>query len=363
MISVSIEAKSDSARAAAAVSRDIVFGTQFADLMLTAVHDEGVGWHDAKIGPFENFSLSPAAKVLHYGVEIFEGHKAYRLPSGEVALFRPEMNVRRLNRSAGRMCLPPLPETFQIEALDIFVDAIRDWVPSAPQSSLYLRPALIGIESALGVKPSRRHLYFVIASPAASYFHGTSSAISVRVETDDVRAAVGGTGFAKAGGNYGGGMAAKKRTLDAGYDEVLWLDAGHRRYIEELGAMNAFVVRDGTVVTPPVSSTILDGITRNSLLALAAHLGIPCVEEPLDIESVLADLKSGRITEFAAVGTAAVVTPIQRLGYKGKDYSIGDGAFGPILGRLYTALTDLQTGRSPDPFGWMRVVSKGRGVP
>ena len=358
MISVSMEAKSNAARAAAAVSGDIVFGTQFADLMLTAVHDEGVGWHGAKIGPFENFSLSPAAKVLHYGVEIFEGHKVYRMPSGEVALFRPEMNVRRLNRSAERICMPTLPEAFQLEALDRFVDAIRDWVPSTPQSSLYLRPAVIGIEPALGVKPSRRHLYFVIASPAASYFLGTSIAISVRVETDDVRAAAGGTGFAKAGGNYGGGMAAKKRALDAGYDEVLWLDAAHRRYIEELGAMNAFIVRDGVIVTPPVSSTILDGITRNSLLTLAAHLGIPCVEEPLEIDSVIADLESGRISELAAVGTAAVVTPIQRLGCKGRDYRTGDGSFGPILGRLYTALTDIQTGRAPDPFGWMHTVAK-----
>lgn len=353
---IRIEAKSDKASAQVALSCDIVFGKHFADLMFSALHDETHGWHDAKITAFQNLSLSPSAKVLHYGLEIFEGFKAYRRKGGDVAFFRPELNALRLNRSAVRMTLPEVPIDLQLEAAGQLVKAIAHWVPKSAHASLYLRPTLIATEPALGVKPSLTHLYFIIASPAGSYFGNEVRAISVRVEDKDVRAVQGGAGFAKAGGNYGAGMMGKRRALENNFDEVMWLDAAHRRYIEELGAMNVFIVRDGTLVTPPLSSTILDGVTRRSILELAAHRSIPCAEVPLDIGEVTADIKSGRITEVAAVGTAAVVTPVGKIGYKGEIVHIGNGGFGPIMGGLYTALTDIQYGRAEDDLGWMHPV-------
>jgi branched-chain amino acid aminotransferase len=354
--SILIQARSDPRAAEAVLSGDLGFGRYFADLMFTAEHDDARGWHDARITAFENLSLSPAAKVLHYGVEVFEGHKAYRQRNGTVALFRPELNARRLNRSAVRLALPAVPERLQLEASDTLVDAVRRWVPDEENASLYLRPTVIGTEPALGVKPSATHLYFIIASPAGPYFGGAASAISVRVEDEDVRAALGGAGFAKAGGNYGAAMMGKRRALDEGFDEVMWLDAAHRRYIEELGAMNVFVVRGSTVVTPPLSSTILDGVTRRSLLELASHLGISFDESPLDIETVLSEVESGGITEVAAVGTAAVVTPVGRIGYKHRSVVVGNGGLGPVMSRLLRALNDIQYGRARDIFGWMHEV-------
>ncbi len=350
--SITVRAHSNPDAAKAALAGDLPFGRIFADLMFTARHDQERGWHDAEIAAFQNFSISPSAKVFHYGLEIFEGHKVYRQQDGTTALFRPDLNAERLNRSARRMSLPEVPLSLQREATLTLVDAVRDWVPSGAFTSLYLRPTLIGTEPALGIKPSCEHLYFIIASPTGPYFKGEKSAISLRVEDQYIRAASGGTGFAKAGGNYGGGMLGKKRALETGYDEVLWLDAETRRTVEELGGMNAFIVKDGKLLTPPLSSTILDGITRKSLLALAAHLGIPAAEEPIDIDDLFVDIETGRITEVMAVGTAAVITPVGRIGHKNRIVDL-DGDFGPVAKRLYQTLTDIQYGRTEDPFGWM----------
>jgi branched-chain amino acid aminotransferase len=349
---ITVTDHSDPTLAKTALSQDLVFGKIFADLMFTARHDEVNGWHDAKIAAFQNLSISPAAKVFHYGLEIFEGHKVYRQNDGGIALFRPRLNALRLNRSASRMCLPEVPVDLQMEAVFALVGRIKAWVPEEADSSLYLRPTLIGVESALGIKPSREHLYFIIASPVGPYFKSKAASVTVRVEDETIRAAEGGSGFAKAGGNYGGGMMGKKRALDNGFDEVLWLDAKNRRTIEELGGMNAFVVKQGMLITPPLSSTILDGITRRSVLELASHLGIPHSEESIDINEMLLDIEKGRITEVMAVGTAAVITPVSRIGYKDRVVELQDG-FGPVARRLYQTLTDIQYGRSADPFGWM----------
>ncbi len=314
------------------------------------------GWHDAAVVPFAPLRLSPAAKVLHYSQEIFEGHKAYRWPSGQVALFRPELNARRLNRSARRMCLPEIPVELQLAAIDTLTHLLRAWVPSEPATSLYLRPAIIGTEAALGVSASAEHLYFVIASPVGSYFPACAC-VSILVEQEQVRAAVGGVGAAKTGGNYAAGLDAQRRAAEQGFDQVLWLDAAERRYVEELGAMNMFAVIDGAVVTPPLGGTILPGITRQSVLELAPELGLVARELPLPIDDLVAGLGDGRVSELFAVGTAAVVTPVGELGHLGQRHVVGDGKPGPVVERVRRAITDLQYGRRPDERGWMRLVN------
>ena len=352
-IDIRFDAASDSARAARVLEGDPAFGKQFADLMFVTGHDAVRGWHDARIGRFENLSLSPAAKVLHYGLEIFEGFKAYRQARGSIALFRPDLNAKRFNRSAARMALPAVPEALFIKAAAALTDAVRDWVPSGEDGSLYLRPTLIGTEPAIGVSPSSTHLFYIIATPARGYFKNNASTISVRVEDADVRAAAGGVGFAKAGGNYGAGMMGKRRALENGFDEVMWLDAAHRCYIEEMGAMNVFVVRDGALVTPPLSSTILEGVTRRSILELAPHLGLQATEAALNVDEVMSDAASGRISEIAAVGTAAVISPVSRIGFKDTTVELPNRGIGPVFTRVRRALTDIQYGRVEDPFGWM----------
>ncbi len=355
-LDIRIAAHSDPARAAACLAQPLAFGRSFADLMVTIRCAADRGWHDAAVVPFAPLRLSPAAKVLHYSQEIFEGHKAYRWPSGQVALFRPELNARRLNRSARRMCLPEIPVELQLSAIDTLTHLLRAWVPGQPATSLYLRPAIIGTEGALGVSPSAEHLYFVIASPVGPYFPACAC-VSILVEQEQVRAACGGVGAAKTGGNYAAGLDAQRRATEQGFDQVLWLDAAERRYVEELGAMNVFAVVDGVLVTPPLGGTILPGITRQSLLELAPELGLAAREQPLPIDELVAGLGSGSVSELFAVGTAAVVTPVGALGYRGKRHVVGAGKPGPIVERVRRAITDLQHGRAPDRRGWMHVVN------
>jgi branched-chain amino acid aminotransferase len=354
---INVTRPSNPSMAETTLKGELTFGRTFADLMVTIHHDPERGWHDAKVVPFGPLALSPAAKSLHYGLEIFEGHKAFAQPNGDAALFRPELNARRLNVSASRMSMPTIPEEMQLDAIHTLVDAIRAWVPR-DGGALYLRPAIIGTEGTIGVAPSTSHLYFIIASPVTAYFSGPLRAIAVKVEANGTRAAKGGVGFAKTGGNYAASMANKKAALNEGFDEVLWLDSKDHRYLEELCAMNVIMLKHQRLVTPPVSETILDGITRRSIITIAKDLGIAVEERPVSIDEVESGIASGVVEEMMAVGTAAAVTPIGRISVNGRAFTIRDGKPGPTTLQLLEALTGIQFGRIPDKYGWMQTVER-----
>lgn len=331
------------------------FGKIFADKMFRMRWSESSGWYDAEICEYGPIVLDPAAKVLHYGQEIFEGHKAYRWADGRIALFRADQNAARLNRSAWRMRMPEIPQDVQTEATVELVRQLADWVPEEP-STLYLRPTMIGIEPTLGVRSSTEFLYYVICSPVGPYFPNGFAPIQVWVEETYVRAADGGTGAAKTGGNYAGSLLAQSEARAKGYEAVLWLDASEHRYIEEIGAMNIAFVIDGKITTSPLLGSILAGITRDAVLTLARDRGDGGVERRLTIDEVMDGLASGRVSEVFGIGTAAVITPVGSLHYKGKDHLVGGGQLGPVAKSYYKLLTDIQFGREVDRWGWMRVV-------
>ncbi|MDO5642985.1 MAG: branched-chain amino acid aminotransferase, partial [Paracoccus sp. (in: a-proteobacteria)] len=329
------------------------FGKYLTDHMVTIRYSAEKGWHDARLGPREDLSLSPATMVLHYAGEIFEGMKAYRLPDGGAALFRPDANARRFNNSAARLAMARIPEDLFINAVRELVSADRGWIPGDGEASLYLRPFMIGTEVAIGNHPSDSFLFAVIASPVGSYFKGGVSGVSVWVSENFTRAAPGGTGAAKCGGNYAAALAAQAEAAREGCEQVVFLDAVERRWIEELAGMNVFFVfDDGTLQTPPLTGTILPGVTRDSLITLARDKGMTVNEAPYSIDDWRRDAASGRLAEVFACGTAAVVAPIQQLKGKGFDLKIGSGGMGPITADLRKSLTDIQFGRAPDPHGW-----------
>jgi len=345
----------DPARAKLALSGELGFGRVFADRMFLIRYTEGKGWHDSEIVPYGPLPLSPAAMVLHYGQEIFEGQKAYRWSDGRIGLFRPEANAARLNRSARRMCMPEIPEEIQVEATLRLVGLLRDWIPEPP-SALYIRPTMIASEEALGVRAAKEYLYYIICSPVGPYFPKGFAPVRVRAETRYVRACEGGTGDAKTGGNYAGSLAAQAEAKAAGYDANLWLDAVQHRYVEEIGAMNILFVLGGKLVTSDLHGSILPGITRASILHLAREQGIPVDERRVAIDELVSAAVDGSLTESFGSGTAAVVTPVGTIGYQGKDYTIGDGKPGPMTRKFYQQITDLQYGRASDPHGWMRII-------
>jgi branched-chain amino acid aminotransferase len=335
----------------AAVLADPGFGQHLTDHMVTARFDDG-GWSALELEPVRDLQLSPAAMVLHYGQAIFEGLKAYRQPDGSIALFRPRDNAARFNRSAIRMAMPELP-------VDDFVDACRrvtvadaDWVPTRAGQSLYLRPFMFATEPNLGVRAARSLLFSVIASPVDTFFPGGVRPIAVRSAGSAVRAAPGGLGAAKCAANYSASLFTKTGAVAEGFDEVVWLDAVEHRWVDELSGMNVFVVRDGALVTPPISDTILEGITRDSLIALAGSMGIAVDESPIDVEAWAAGARDGAVTEAFACGTAAVIAPIGSITTDGGAATMGDGRPGAITMRLRDALVAIQEGRADDPFGW-----------
>lgn len=335
------------------------FGRVFTDRMFTRHYAGDAGWMEAAIGPRVPIDLDPATQVLHCGQAIFEGTKAYARPDGAIQLFRPGANAERFNRSAERMAMPAVDRDEFVEAIETLVALERDWVPRDPGASLYIRPVLMATEATLEVRASRTFLHYVLLSPAGSFFPGGFQPVAVRVERDHVRAAPGGTGAAKTVGNYAASLAATEAARRAGYQQVLWLDAIERRYVEEAGAMNvAFVRRDGEIVTPALSGSILAGITRDSLLRLAPDLGFQVREARLDVDEVLADVLSGRISEAFCMGTAAVLVPIGRIGHDGADVVVNDGKSGPVASKLYQALTAIQYGQAPDPYGWTSVIDE-----
>jgi len=348
-----VESRLSAVERAARVA-DPVFGTVFTEHMVTVRFTEGEGWHSARIDPFGPIPMSPATAALHYGQEIFEGLKLYRTPGG-MQLFRPEANAGRFRASARRLAMPEVPEGIFLAALEELAGADREWLPDGPGTSLYLRPFLIASEEFIGVRPAAQYLFGVIACPVGAAFAGGASPLTVLISDDYTRAAPGGTGTAKCAGNYAASMPAQARAAAAGCDQVVFLDAAQHRYVEEMGGMNIFFVYDdGTLVTPELSGTILPGITRDSVMRLAAAEGHRVVERPYSVAEWRADAASGRLHEVFACGTAAVVTPVGTVRSTQEEFRIADGAAGPVTGLLRTALTDIQYGRAADPFGWTR---------
>ena len=328
------------------------FGKFFTDHMFMMDYTEGQGWHDARIVPFGPLSIHPASTVLHYGSEIFEGLKAYRRADGAVQLFRPIENIRRMNNSAERMCLPQIPEDMALEALTEFVKTEQEWTPSAPGTSLYLRPFMFGNDESLGVHAVHNATYVIIASPVGSYYKEGINPVKIMIETEDVRAVRGGTGEAKCGGNYAASNRAGKRAEEKGYSQVLWLDGVHRRYIEEVGAMNVMFKIAGEIVTPALSGSILPGITRKSIIEVLKGKGYTVSERLLSIDELTAAMADGTLEEAWGCGTAAVVSPIGELAYNGEKYPVNGGRIGEVTQMLYDTLTGIQWGKIDDPYGW-----------
>lgn len=332
------------------------FGTNFTDHMVTIEWSEGRGWHDAIIGPRQSIALDPAAAVLHYAQEIFEGLKAYKQVDGGIALFRPEANAARFNRSAERLAMPILPENLFVEAIEQLVSVDRAWIPEAEGASLYLRPFMIATEAFLGVRPAKAYKFIVIASPAGNYFKSGATAVSIWV-SDYARAAPGGTGAAKCGGNYAASLVPQGEAIARGHDQVVFLDAAEHKWIEELGGMNLyFAFDDGTLLTPALTGTILAGITRESLLALAKDEGLNVVEGRYSLDQWREDAQSGKLLETFACGTAAVVTPVGKVCGRNGEFIIGSGGPGQLTQKLKSKLVAIQRGEVADTHDWIRKI-------
>jgi len=332
------------------------FGKVFTDHMFIMEYDHERGWHDARIVPFGDISVHPASTVFHYGAEIFEGLKAYRTPSGDVQLFRPLENIRRMNNSAERMCLPELDEQFALKALETLVSIDRDWVPSEPNTSLYLRPFMFGNDAFLGVHTVNNSTFVIIASPVGSYYKEGLNPVSIMIETEDVRAVRGGTGYAKCGGNYGASFRAGKKAEEKGYSQVLWLDGVERKYIEEVGAMNVMFKVGDEIVTPALTGSILPGITRKSCIELLRDRGYKVSERLFSVDELREACASGELKEAWGCGTAAVVSPIGHLVIGDEIFTINNNEIGAVTQELYDTLTGIQWGRLEDKFGWIHPV-------
>ncbi len=333
-------------------SSSLGFGKIFTDHMFIADYSKDEGWHDYRIVPYGNLSVSPACTAFHYGTEIFEGLKAYRRPDGEVQLFRPIENARRMNRSAERLCMPQFPEEDFVEAVKTLVKLDERWVPSDPGTSLYIRPFTIGNDETLGVHAVNHATFIIILSPVGSYYKEGLNPVSIMIEDQDVRAVRGGTGEAKCGGNYAASNRAGDRAEKKGYSQVLWLDGVERKYIEEVGAMNVMFKINGTVVTPALSGSILPGITRKSIIEILKKEGYPVEERLLSVDELAAAMADGSLEEAWGCGTAAVVSPIGELVYKDHVYTVNNKQIGELTQHLYDTLTSIQWGKSEDVYNW-----------
>lgn len=333
------------------------FGRNFTDHMFTMEYGPASGWCRPRIKPYGPLALDPAANVLHYSQEVFEGQKAYRSPRGDILMFRPLENARRLNRSLRRMCMPEIPESDFLQAECELLKVEGRWVPGVKGASLYVRPAVIGTEAALGVKPSSEYLFFIVLSPVGPYFKEGFNPVSLWVSDSFSRAGSGGTGEAKTGGNYAGSLLATLEATQKGYSQVLWLDAAEHRFVEEVGAMNIFFVIGGRLVTPALGGTILHGITRRSVLELAPELGIPVEERRIEIDEIVAGIRSGQVSEVFGAGTAAVISPVGRIGYRGEEFVVNGNRTGPWANRFFDTLTGIQYGELEDRHGWVHVVT------
>lgn len=332
------------------------FGKHFSDHMLLADYDQENGWRGARIVPYGPLQLDPAAAVLHYGQELFEGIKAFRGVDGKVRLFRAEKNCARMAEGAQRLCIPPIDPNAMLEWITEFVRVEQDWVPSAPGTALYIRPTLIATEPFLGVRPSRNCLFFVLLSPVGAYYAEGFDPVKIWVEGKYVRAAKGGLGATKAGANYAASLLAAEKAKKKGYAQVLWLDAAEHRWFEEVGTMNLLLRIGDEVITPPLGGSILDGVTRATAIELLREWGVTVTERPVSIDEVREAHTSGDLHEVFGTGTAAVVSPVGELCYRGESLMVGDGKVGELAKRLYDTITGIQYGRLPDTHGWLREV-------
>ena len=346
----------DSPKAKPADESKLGFGKIFTDHMFLMDYEAGKGWYNPRIVPFGPISLSPASSVLHYGTEIFEGMKAYRTANGEICMFRPMENIRRLNNSAERLCLPQLDEEFALNALDTLVELEKDWVPHSEGTSLYIRPFMYGADPQLGVHAVHSATFVIICSPVGAYYAEGINPVKIVIEDEDVRAVRGGTGYAKCGGNYAASLRAGAKAEKRGYTQVLWLDGVERKYIEEVGSMNVMFKVGGKIITPALTGSVLPGITRKSCIELLRSWGYEVEERLFSIDELKEAAENGTLEEAWGTGTAAVVSPIGWLSYIDTEYVVGDSKIGEVTQKLYDELTAIQWGRSEDLFGWCHTV-------
>ena len=333
------------------------FGKRFTDHMFIMEWHDGE-WHNPRIEPYHRLSLDPSSSVLHYAQEIFEGLTAYRTADGRIVMFRPDANSERLNNSAKRMCMPTIDVDFNVEAMRKLVEVEKDWVPHSAGTSLYLRPTMFANDEALGVHAAKNYIYFVICSPSGAYYKEGLKPIRIRVEDKYVRAVRGGTGFAKTGGNYACSILAGDLAAKEGFAQVLWLDGEHLKYVQEVGAMNMMFVVNGKLLTADLEDTVLPGVTRRSILALAKEMGLEVEERHISIDELIGYAESGELQEAFGTGTAAVVSPVGELCYRDKHMVIGGGNIGELTMKFYDTLTGIQWGRIPDTHGWVKEVCK-----
>ena len=332
------------------------FGDIFTDHMFLMDYEAGKGWHSPRIEPYKDIGLDPAAMVLHYGQEIFEGLKAYRGIDGGIYLFRARDNFARLNRSAQRLCMPEVDPDLAMQGLKKLIELDQEWVPRTKGTSLYIRPNMIATDPHLGVRPSNTYLFYIIVGPVAAYCKEGLNPVKIWVETEYVRAAPGGTGEAKTSGNYAASLLAAEKAKEKGFTQVLWLDAVERKYVEEVGTMNMFFVIGQEVVTAPLSGTILPGITRDSVLRILKGWGVNVSERSLSINEVVESAENGSLKEAFGTGTAAVISPVGQITHKDKDYVIAGGKMGELSQRLYDEIVAIQYAEKPDPYGWVEKI-------
>lgn len=332
--------------------KTLKFGKVFTDHMFLLNYEAGKGWHDARVVPYAPLQLEPSCMVFHYAQEVFEGMKAYRTPDGGVQLFRPYDNARRMNDSCERLCIPQIPEDLFVEGVKTLVKVDADWVPTEPDTSLYIRPFVIATDASLGVHASHTYLFCVICCPVGAYYAEGINPVKIYVESEDVRAVKGGTGYTKCGGNYAASIRAGERAEQNGYAQVLWLDGVERKYIEEVGSMNVLFKIDGKVVTPKLTGSVLPGITRRSCLELLRSWNIPVDERLISAQELFDAADAGKLEEAWGSGTAAVISPVGEMGWENRRAVVNGGKIGELTQRLYDTLTGIQWGKLPDPYGW-----------
>ena len=351
MLNIKIE-KTTTPKEKPAKGQKLGFGKIFTDHIFVMDYTEGKGWHDARIVPFQNLVMSPAAMVFHYGQEMFEGLKAYKGVDGKVRLFRPDMNAKRTNDTNDRLCIPQLPVEDFVEAVKAVVKVDEDWIPTEDGTSLYIRPFIIATDEFLGVAPSKTYKFIIILAPSGAYYESGLAPVGIWIEDEYVRAVKGGMGFAKTGGNYAASLIAQVQAHDDGYSQVLGLDGVERKYIEEVGAMNIFFKIDGKIVTPMLNGSILPGVTRNSVIALCKKMGYEVEERRISAEELIEAQKAGKLEECFGTGTAAVISPVGKLRYVDDVMIINNNEIGEVSQKLYDTLTGIQWGKREDDMGW-----------
>ncbi len=344
--------KNDNLKSKPADQSKLGFGKLFTDYMFVMDYEEGKGWFDPRIEPYAPISLDPSAMIFHYGQGIFEGLKAYKAADGRILLFRPDMNFKRANVSNERLCIPQIDEAFAIEALIKLIDVEKDWIPTEPGTSLYIRPFIIATDPYLGVKPSSTYKFMIILSPVGAYYPEGLNPVKIYVEDEYVRAVRGGIGFAKTPGNYAASIRAQEKAYELGYTQVLWLDGIDQKYIEEVGTMNVFFVVDGEILTPALNGSILAGVTRDSTINLLKSWGYKVNERKINIEELKAAYDEGKLQEIFGTGTAAVISPVGELNWEGHKMVINNGEIGTLSQKIYDTITGIQSGKLEDTMGW-----------